>query len=549
MTDMRQPPDSTAGGENKGKLTLPYFYAMKKLLITALAAIKPQSKSPKSARQTADIARSRSSFEHPSKGLTPQKLHQILEEAESGNLTAQAELFADIEEKDGHIQAEMSKRKRAVIGLDWRVVPPKNSTDAERKLAEEVSTWLDNLTDLEDMMFDLLDAVGHGFSCLEIEWAFSDGIWLPKTFTHRPQAWFKVDVQDNITLLRDGQIDGEPLWEYGWLVHKHRSRSGVLARGGLMRTLVWPYLFKNYSIRDLAEFLEIYGLPTRIGRYPVGADEADKRTLLLAVQEIGHNAGGIIPETMSMELMAAASGSSDPFMAMVDWADKTSSKVILGGTLTSQADGHSSTNALGKVHNEVRHDLLVSDAKQLAGTITQQLILPLLQLNKGFSDTSRMPRFQFDTQLPEDMSVYAEALPKLVELGMRIPLAWAQTKLAIPQASDGEPVLSLPAAAVPAAQHTKSAPLSYRRVALSQQHELLDMAQMDLERARLDKVVLPVQMEPFLAGLGQALAEGDSYEDVQDRLLAAYPQLDSAAFQEALARVVFVADLWGRING
>ena len=54
---------------------------------------------------------------------------------------------------------------------------------------------------------------------------------------------------------------------------------------------------------------------------------------------------------------------------------------------------------------------------------------------------------------------------------------------------------------------------------------------------------------PFLQGLGQALAEGESYEDVQERLIKAYPHLDSREFQTALAKVVFVADLWGRLNG
>jgi phage gp29-like protein len=42
---------------------------------------------------------------------------------------------------------------------------------------------------------------------------------------------------------------------------------------------------------------------------------------------------------------------------------------ILGGTLTSQADGKSSTNALGNVHNEVRHDIRESDARQLSATL------------------------------------------------------------------------------------------------------------------------------------------------------------------------------------
>ena len=525
---------------------MPYFYAMKKLLQTALAKITPKRQaSPQSEPQTAALTKKGHTFEHPSKGLTPQKLHRILEEAERGDLRAQAELFADIEEKDGHIYSEMSKRKRAVIGLDWRIMPPPASSDAERKLAEEVDGWLHRLTDLEDLMLDLLDAVGHGFACVEIEWQQTDGLWLPKSFTHRPQGWFKVNHADEVLLVK-GNPDGEALWDFGWVVHKHRSRSGILARGGLMRTLVWPYLFKNYSVRDLAEFLEIYGLPTRLGRYPVGADDNDKNTLLEAVRDIGHNASGIIPETMNIELLDAASGSSEPFMAMIDWADKTSSKAILGGTLTSQADGKTATNALGTIHNEVRHDLLVSDAKQLAGTLTQQLILPLLQLNKGRVDINRLPRFQFDTQLPEDLAVYAEALPALVGLGMKIPLAWAQEKLAIPLASDDEPVLAVGAAAD---EGIKAAPLSYRRVALSKQGALVDLGQLDLDNADLGGTVLPAQMEPFLRGLGQALAEGESYEDVQTRLIQAYPNLDSRAFQTALAKVVFVADLWGQLNG
>nr|WP_321167236.1 DUF935 family protein [Pseudomonas aeruginosa] len=41
----------------------------------------------------------------------------------------------------------------------------------------------------------------------------------------------------------------------------------------MFRVLVWPYLFKNYSVGDLAEFLEIYGIPMRVGKYPTGATE------------------------------------------------------------------------------------------------------------------------------------------------------------------------------------------------------------------------------------------------------------------------------------
>ncbi|MFC2707964.1 MAG: hypothetical protein ACFNZL_07015 [Neisseria sp.] len=36
---------------------------------------------------------------------------------------------------------------------------------------------------------------------------------------------------------------------------------------------------------------------------------------------------------------------------------------------------------------------------------------------------------------------------------------------------------------------------------------------------------------------------------MQERLLRVYPDLTAEQFQTALARVVFVSDLWGRMNG
>lgn len=88
---------------------------------------------------------------------------------------------------------------------------------------------------------------------------------------------------------------------------------------------------------------------------------------------IGHNAGGIIPRGMEIEFQNAASGQADPFVVMMDWCERSMSKAILGGTLTSQADGKSSTNALGNVHNEVRMEVRDSDVRQLAATLTQRI--------------------------------------------------------------------------------------------------------------------------------------------------------------------------------
>ena len=52
---------------------------------------------------------------HPTRGLTPSKLATILDQAEQGDLQAQFDLFEDMEEKDGHIAAELGKRRHALL--------------------------------------------------------------------------------------------------------------------------------------------------------------------------------------------------------------------------------------------------------------------------------------------------------------------------------------------------------------------------------------------------------------------------------------------------
>ena len=202
-----------------------------------------------------------------------------------------------------------------------------------------------------------------------------------------------------------------------------------MVRGGLARVLAWPYLFRNFSARDLAEFLEIYGLPLRLGTYPPGASEQEKATLMRAVVAIGHAAAGIIPEGMKVEFQEAAKGASDPFMAMIDWSERSMSKAILGGTLTTQTDKGGGTYALGAVHNEVRKDIRVSDIRQIGRTLVRDLAVPLLRLNTSMT---RTPRWNWDDREAKDFSI-VDPLTKLAQAGVAVPVSWVRDKLRIPE--------------------------------------------------------------------------------------------------------------------
>ncbi len=481
--------------------------------------------------QTARMASLHHEFQgHPTRGLTPSRLAAIMDAAEQGDLVAQYELYEDMEEKDGHIMSEMGKRRRALLGLDWDIKAPNNPNRRERNNAAALYDLLQGLDDFEDMLFDVTDAIGKGFANLEIEWHRLDGFWLPKTISHRPQSWFQIARGYRQEIRLRGAAGGIPLQPFGWITHAHKAKSGTLERSALFRVLAWPYLFKNYSVGDLAEFLEIYGIPMRVGKYPSGATEKEKLTLLRALAQLGHNAAGIIPSGMELEFLNAAQGDPAAFELMISWCERTQSKAILGGTLTSQADGKSSTNALGNVHNEVRMDLRDSDALQVAKTLSRDLVYPIAMLNGLASDWARCPRFKFETQEPEDLAAYAEALPALVGLGIRVPRQWAQERLAIPEPEEGEDVLGT-APAEPAPLPAQAAASAQRRAAsTAEQHddELQPVTGEGIERIR-------------------ALVEqADSQEAIRDGLLALLPDMSLEQYAEAMAQALAAAALQGR---
>jgi len=523
--------------------------------------VQAQDKTAKRQTQEARItANGRVIAEHPSTFITPAKLRTLFDDAEGNDIQAQHELFADMEERDSAIAAALATRKMAVLGLDWRVTEPRGANPAEQQLAEAAQNYFDNLAHLDDLLMDLMDAVGHGFAALEITWQLQGSLNMPARFTPIAQSWFRWDNHDNLLLKTPDTPTGEPLWQMGWVVHRHKNRSVQAARGGLFRTLAWLYMFKHYSAHDFAEFLELYGMPIRIGKYGAGATEKEKQTLLRAVAEIGHNAAGIMPEGMMIELHQVASGTTagnNPFMTMIEWCEKSATRLILGQTLTSGADGRASTNALGQIHNEVRHDLLVADARRLAQTINRQILEPFLRVNFAIDEDTRLPQFEFDTREAADLAAIAEALPKLVDVGVQIPERWARDKLAIPDALDGEMLLGRASDDKKGAKDAPKQPennkppaaLNYRHVALNAQGQVAPAWDVAFENGVEDylrEAKFAAQLEPMLQDLGRALAEGEDYEEVETRLIAAYPTLDTRRLQEALTRVLFVADLWGR---
>ncbi|ATG73671.1 hypothetical protein AN401_07210 [Zobellella denitrificans] len=486
--------------------------------------------------------------EHPTKGLTPARLYQILEAAEQGDLKAQSELFEDMEEKDAQIGSDLAKRRQLAAELEWQIVPPDNATAAEKRAADQAAEVFAGL-EVEDLILDMGSGLGHGWANLELAWQRDGALRYIEQPILRPHSWFQLHPDDQNTLtLRDQSATGAELWPLGWVQHRHRARPGYVARTGLHRMLAWPYLFQNYALGDLAQLLEIYGLPARVGKFPHNATPQEKATLLKAVVSLGKDAAGIIPEGMTIDYLEAAGkgASADIYKVMMDWCERAKAKVILGGTLTSGTGEGTNTNALGNVHERGQASLIRSDVRQYAGSIRQYILWPMAALNYGIDSPNRAPRFYLDIGETEDVKMLSETLPVLADRGMRIPMWWVHEKSGIPQATEQDEVLQPAASQDPFAMlRARAVPGRRGLAALRTQGQAPGPVEMLGDAAA--SAAQP-EMLAWLERIEAMLDSASSLEQFRELLLASYSELPTDGFAQALGDALEAAQAAGRFD-
>ena len=374
------------------------------------------------------------------------------------------ELAEEIEERDLHYRGVLQQRRLRGAGAPVDVVPASDAA-ADRRLADEVRERVMQGPGWHGMLLDLLDALGKGVSCLEIVWRYAGGRWEPAGYHRIDPRWLVWDDADGETplLIREwrdkpppGRMAGaamaasrpgvfrtraDPLPPGKFIYHAHQAKSGLATRGGLAFSVATMYLLKSVAVRDWWAFGELYGIPTRIGKYGQTATDEDIRTLSDAVSALAADAGAVIPDSMTIDVEASAtsggggSGSLGLFRGQAEWCNRETSKAVVGQTMTAD-DGSSRSQA--EVHADVREDLVRDDMRQVCGTLSQTVVKWYCELNHGMRPAG-WPRIELP-QPPEELDV--AAIVSATKAGLRVPAAWLRERLGIPDPREGEEVLS-----------------------------------------------------------------------------------------------------------
>lgn len=380
---------------------------------------------------------------HPAQGLNPAKLACLLRDAEQGDATAYLELAEEIEEKYPHYNGVLGVRKRAVAQLPIRVEAAGESKE-ERADAALVRDWTKRLT-LQAELIEILDALGKAYSATEIIWETGE-LWLPAQLKRRDPRFFEYDRLTGEQLLLKGGEDGHQgaacaLPPYKFVVHQTAAKSGLPIRGGLARVVAWYYLFANFTLKDWMTFLEVYGLPLRVGKYQNGTSEDDIRLLAQAVGQIGSDAGAVIPQSMIIEFVQGGGGTANPdmFRGMLTYIDDAVSKVVLGQTSSSDAKAGGLGSGQANLHGDVRQDIADADAVELSATLTRDLAMPMVLLNRG--PRKRYPQIIVGRPDAVDVKEFLDAADRGVKMGVPIAVSTWRERTGIPEPKAGEPVL------------------------------------------------------------------------------------------------------------
>lgn len=494
---------------------------------------------------------------YPSKGLTPARLAEILMQADAGDVQRQAELFEEMEEKDAHLGSQFGIRRQAVSGLEFEILP-KTDDGQGKEVADFCRQCIESLPNWDENILDMLDALAKGYSMHEILWDVSSGQAVP-----RELSWIhpkKVTYWDSLTprvLSEEEPIRGVDPQFSKWIYHRHKARSGYDTRAGIMRTCTWMYLFKNYTIKDWVTFSETYGQPLRIGKYSPNASEADKDALFQAVRTIGVEAAGIISRNTEIEFIEASRGSTlNVYESLANFCDAQMSKAILGQTLTSEAGGSKGQGsfALGKVHAEVRQDLVKADCSALGKTITQQLLKPIVGFNFGWDVP--VPQFRFQVQEPEDLKALADVYSVFVDRGLDVAQEHISARFKIPLRQDKEKPLKAKTAAAPGGQPPKPEGLKLMLkagqpggVPGAQADPLADPTGAPVIAQLTQRVAQAASLAGWVRSLEELLAQCESLEEFRDRLLDAFADMDPAIVAETMQQALAVAELSGRFDG
>lgn len=440
---------------------------------------------------------------------------------------------------DPKVGSCIHNRQAGLLSQEWDI----DRGQSKSRVTKFVKETLERLP-MDAIMSEMLEATLYGYKPIEIVWEQVNGAVLPVQVIGMPQEWFRFDAQNHLRYITKDSPDGLdttlPEYRFKFLCPRHRPSYANPYGEPLLAMVFWYVAFKKGGLRFWVTMTEKFGMPYLVAKYRQGADDAERATLLDALQKMIQDACAVIPEGDSVEAMefSTSSSSADLYEKLLRYCDEQASVAILGHPGTS-------TSTPGKLGEEtasieVRKDLVDAD-KRLVSEAMDRLIRWIVDLN--FGPNVDAPHFGIYEEEKVDKT-QAERDKLLHETGVRFKEQYVQRVYGF---EDGDIEMSsdqTPPALQPGATPGQP-PVQFARGDAS------DGGQDEIDALvdGLPPSLLQQQMEQVLAPLIEMVQHAESLEQIQTKAAELFPKLDSSDLEKTLQKAFLLAETWGRLNG
>ena len=173
---------------------------------------------------------------------------------------------------------------------------------------------------------------------------------------------------------------------FNFVIHQHHAMCGAIQRGGIFFASCGRF-WCALGLREWLQLAEICGIPVRLGELPPGATRDDADLMWRALMSLGEAAAGMVPSGGKITFAENTRMANDGqfFDKLRERAGAEMELAILGQLFTAgtRAGASHSLGSSGAAHENVRFDLIDSDADAMDETLNRQFFQPITTLNFG----------------------------------------------------------------------------------------------------------------------------------------------------------------------
>lgn len=295
---------------------------------------------------------------------------------------------------DAHVMGEIRSQHGSLLKKEWRLQAGGDSP-ADQSALELCQAIFNREPDLNvswsNIIWAIFQSIYKGYSVLEVVWGRDGNHLVPVKVIDKPNRRFVFDSDHNLRLLtKNNMVIGDPVENYKFLLTRHMPTHENPYGVAVFSSCFWPYQFKHNGFRWFSKFMQRFGIPSPIGRYPSGTSPSDQQKLLDALQKMVEDNSAVVPQGTEVDLLETKGSGHHPHSEFINFCNREMSKAITSQTLASEVT-EAGSRSTAEIQKERQDDNSEADCEMVQRTM-QRLVNWITELNYP---SAKAPKWEF----------------------------------------------------------------------------------------------------------------------------------------------------------